>query len=67
MRKHVVKLDTRTKRIKFSWKNLRQWLYCVHKSNPHYSSEGYYSYYVRRHFLGRLTFKKVIVYFDEKP
>lgn len=64
MRKHVIKFETRTKRIKFSWKGLRQWVYSVHKSKPHYSSENHYSYYVKRHLFGKITFKKVVVYFD---
>lgn len=64
MEKYVKKIYTNTNRMKFSWNNLRKWIYSVEKSNPHYSSENYYTYYVKRCFLGKLTLKKVTVYFD---
>ena len=64
MRKHVKKIDIRTNKMPFSWKNIRKWIYSVEKSNPHYSSENYYSYYIKTYFLGKLTLKKVTVYLD---
>lgn len=64
VKKEVKKLGTRTKRIKFSCEHWKQWVYSCEKTKPHYSSENYYSYYIKRHFLGKLTIKKVTVYLD---
>lgn len=64
--KQIKKLNIKTKRMKFSWKHLRKWIYSVETSNIHYSSENYYSYYIKTYFLGHLSLKKVIVYFEEK-
>lgn len=58
-------ITTSPKREKFRFKGIKSWIHSTYQSNRHYSSENYYTYYVRTCWFGKVTTKKVTVYLIE--